>query len=213
MAPRHICIHSRHHRSRAQGCTFIIGNHLRRNQGAEAPTDRELRPVRPKPRESETRCKLTFMFLFGSVMIGESSKKRKATGPQLSGTPGEQRLRSPPPFIQSSLSNPPPGRKGGHKRQRSDVPWYRPSSHHHHHSEDPERGPRSVSPPRDGHPEFSQERYGGDSIKHSVSTLLTYEPSRSQFNPTHEPERPMPRRREEEGMPRERTPPRTSEQS
>jgi hypothetical protein len=79
--------------------------------------------------------------------------------------------------------------------------------------DDAERGPRSVSPPRDVMPEFSRDRYAADPSKHSVSTLLSHEPLRAQFNPSHESERSMARRREEEVLQRERTPPRTSEQS
>ncbi|KAM7208642.1 hypothetical protein V8F20_001065 [Naviculisporaceae sp. PSN 640] len=51
-----------------------------------------------------------------------------ATGPQPAAPPPSttQRFRSPPPFSHSAgLSNPPPGRRRGHSRQRSDLGTYR----------------------------------------------------------------------------------------
>ncbi|KAK4212211.1 hypothetical protein QBC37DRAFT_466217 [Rhypophila decipiens] len=59
---------------------------------------------------------------------GESPRKRKATGPQPAAPPPSvtQRFRSPPPFSHSvGLANPPPGRRRGHSRQRSDLGTYR----------------------------------------------------------------------------------------
>ena len=60
--------------------------------------------------------------------VGESPRKRKATGPQTAAPPpsSAQRFRSPT-FSHSgaSLSNPPAGRKRGHSRQRSDLGSYR----------------------------------------------------------------------------------------
>ncbi|QUC23962.1 uncharacterized protein UV8b_08203 [Ustilaginoidea virens] len=138
---------------------------------------------------------------------GESSKKRKALGPpQPGGTPGGQPLRSPPPFIQSTFANPPPGRKGGHKRQRSDVSWYRPQGYH---VEESERAPRPVTPIRDVKAEFSRERYVADPSRHSVSTLLSHETetSRSHYPMSHDHDRSLPRRREHEGSHRERMSP------
>ncbi|QPG94551.1 hypothetical protein C2857_006356 [Epichloe festucae Fl1] len=150
---------------------------------------------------------------------GNPNKKRKATGSQSAETPGEQRLRSPPPFIQSTLSNPPPARRGGHKRQKSDVTWYRPAGYHS--MEEAERAPpppHGLTPNRDVKAEFPrQERYLGESSRHSVSTLLTHdasgrhsrEASRCHFQSAHEDDRQIaPRHREEVGMRRERGSPR-----
>ncbi len=60
-------------------------------------------------------------------VVGDSPRKRKATGPQQAAPPpsSTQRLKSPP-FAHSALSNPPPGRRRGHSRQRSDLGSYRP---------------------------------------------------------------------------------------
>ncbi|KAH8842441.1 hypothetical protein MCOR27_011696 [Pyricularia oryzae] len=66
-------------------------------------------------------------------LVGESPRKRKATGPQPAAPPpGTQpRIPSPPSFQHgppsSSLANPPPGRRRGpgHVRQRSDISLYR----------------------------------------------------------------------------------------
>ncbi|KAL2174250.1 uncharacterized protein P884DRAFT_209456 [Thermothelomyces heterothallicus CBS 202.75] len=59
---------------------------------------------------------------------GESPRKRKAPGPQQPAPPPStttHRHRSPP-FLQATrLSNPPPGRRRGHSRQRSDLGSYR----------------------------------------------------------------------------------------
>lgn len=62
--------------------------------------------------------------------VGESPRKRKAAGPQQAAPPPttHQRFKSPPSFSQntgSTISNPPPGRRRGHSRQRSDVSTYR----------------------------------------------------------------------------------------
>ncbi|KAG5949396.1 hypothetical protein E4U60_005587 [Claviceps pazoutovae] len=152
---------------------------------------------------------------------GDASRKRKVSGPQSTGTPGEQRLRSPPPFIQTTLSNPPPMRRGGHKRQKSsDVSWYRPGTYHN--VEDSERAPGPPRPPqgetptRDVKVEYPrQERYAGESSRHSVSALITHDapvsgphsreaPSRSRYSSTHEDDRPGPRHREEVSLRRER---------
>ncbi|KAG5917149.1 hypothetical protein E4U42_007374 [Claviceps africana] len=115
---------------------------------------------------------------------GDVIRKRKGTGPQPSETPGEQRPRSPPPFIQSTLSNPPPARKGGggHKRQKSDVSWYRSAGFHT--MEEPERTPpppsplQGITPARDVKAEFPrQERYAREPSRQSVSTLLSHDAS------------------------------------
>ncbi|KAK0651250.1 hypothetical protein B0T16DRAFT_321704 [Cercophora newfieldiana] len=59
--------------------------------------------------------------------IGESPRKRKAPGPQQPAPPpsSSQRFRSPPFSHSTGLSNPPPGRRRGHSRQRSDLGSYR----------------------------------------------------------------------------------------
>ncbi|KAK4143001.1 uncharacterized protein C8A04DRAFT_12786 [Dichotomopilus funicola] len=60
--------------------------------------------------------------------VGESPRKRKAPGSQQPQPPpsSSNRHRSPP-FLQSTgLSNPPPGRRRAHSRQRSDLSSYRP---------------------------------------------------------------------------------------
>ncbi|KAK4458729.1 hypothetical protein QBC42DRAFT_308358 [Cladorrhinum samala] len=59
--------------------------------------------------------------------VGESPRKRKAAGPQPPVPPPStmQRVRSPTFSQSATLSNPPPGRKRGHSRQRSDVGTYR----------------------------------------------------------------------------------------
>ncbi|AEO71401.1 uncharacterized protein THITE_124386 [Thermothielavioides terrestris NRRL 8126] len=62
--------------------------------------------------------------------VGESPRKRKAPGPQQPAPPPTttltgQRHRSPPFSHSTGLSNPPPGRRRGHARQRSDLESYR----------------------------------------------------------------------------------------
>ncbi|KAK4228499.1 hypothetical protein QBC38DRAFT_361754 [Podospora fimiseda] len=59
----------------------------------------------------------------------ESPRKRKAVGPPQVPPPSTmQRLRSPTFSQSAALSNPPPGRRRGHSRQRSDVGTYRSGS-------------------------------------------------------------------------------------
>ncbi|KAK3905372.1 hypothetical protein C8A05DRAFT_12805 [Staphylotrichum tortipilum] len=60
--------------------------------------------------------------------VGESPRKRKAPGPQQPAPPPTTHRQRSPPFSHSTgLSNPPPGRRRGHSRQRSDVgSAYRP---------------------------------------------------------------------------------------
>ncbi|KAI1878770.1 hypothetical protein JX265_002947 [Neoarthrinium moseri] len=60
----------------------------------------------------------------------DSPRKRKATGPQQAAPPpNTQASRRSPPFGHSmgpsTISNPPPGRRRGHSRQRSDISSYR----------------------------------------------------------------------------------------
>ncbi|PHH64142.1 hypothetical protein CDD82_1803 [Ophiocordyceps australis] len=109
---------------------------------------------------------------------GESQRKRRSAA--LSQQPSsEPRLRSPPAFIQSSLSNPPPGRRS-HKRQRSDVSWYRsPGGQAQGHlADEPDRASRARSPSRgEAHIDFSREPRTTESRKHSVSALLSQDAS------------------------------------
>ncbi|KAK3344048.1 hypothetical protein B0T25DRAFT_315969 [Lasiosphaeria hispida] len=63
----------------------------------------------------------------GTPSVEESPRKRKAPGPQPPIPPpsSSQRFRSPPFSHSTGLSNPPPGRRRGHSRQRSDLGSYR----------------------------------------------------------------------------------------
>ncbi|GAB1313270.1 hypothetical protein MFIFM68171_03480 [Madurella fahalii] len=60
--------------------------------------------------------------------VGGSPRKRKAAGSQQPAPPPStaQHLRSPPFSHSAGLANPPPGRRRGHSRQRSDLGSYRP---------------------------------------------------------------------------------------
>ncbi|KAK8130189.1 hypothetical protein PG999_002569 [Apiospora kogelbergensis] len=111
----------------------------------------------------------------------DSPRKRKATGPPPPAAPGPSsqiRYRSPP-FSQSggpsTLGNPPPGRRRGHSRQRSDISAYRSTR-----GRGDSFGPgRAMSPglgtPREGGvPEGGSMQPRGT---HSVSSLLSDQPS------------------------------------
>ncbi|KAI0882446.1 uncharacterized protein GGS22DRAFT_191033 [Annulohypoxylon maeteangense] len=112
----------------------------------------------------------------------ESPKKRKATGPQQPAPPPSQpRFRSPP-FGQhggSTLSNPPPGRRRGHSRQRSDISSYRSAGRGRIESFGPHRGlSPGLGPSREaGMGESSQQQQQPRSGAHSVSSLLSDQPS------------------------------------
>ncbi|PNP42840.1 hypothetical protein TGAMA5MH_05584 [Trichoderma gamsii] len=134
---------------------------------------------------------------------GEAQKKRKTTGgmsQQVPRAPSEDRFRSPPPFAQASSSNPASPSRRSHKRQRSDVSWYRPSNQMY--SEDPDR-PRARTPTQA--PSWGptpREREESRSAKQSVSSLLSREPDDSGGLPRQgpqpprlEPPAPMPRAR------------------
>ncbi|KAK8133966.1 hypothetical protein PG984_005978 [Apiospora sp. TS-2023a] len=110
----------------------------------------------------------------------DSPRKRKATGPPPPAAPGPSsqqiRYRSPP-FSQSggpsTLGNPPPGRRRGHSRQRSDISAYRSTR-----GRGDSFGPgRAMSPglgtPREGGEGGSMQPRG----THSVSSLLSDQPS------------------------------------
>ncbi|KAK7980634.1 hypothetical protein PG989_013091 [Apiospora arundinis] len=111
----------------------------------------------------------------------DSPRKRKATGPPppaAQGPSSQVRYRSPP-FSQSggpsTLGNPPPGRRRGHSRQRSDISAYRSTR-----GRGDSFGPgRAMSPglgtPREGGaPEGGSMQPRGT---HSVSSLLSDQPS------------------------------------
>lgn len=90
---------------------------------------------------------------------GETSKKRK------SGPSSEQQTRSPPP----ASNNPGPNRRG-HKRQRSDMSWYRSTGQER--AEESDRSVREASPAQ-----VSRERSRSEVGKHPVSLMLSNEPS------------------------------------
>ncbi|KAI0378456.1 hypothetical protein F5Y04DRAFT_291030 [Hypomontagnella monticulosa] len=108
----------------------------------------------------------------------ESPKKRKATGPQPAAPPPSQARFRSPPFGQhgSTLSNPPPGRRRGHSRQRSDVSSYRSAGRGRYDHFGPHRGlsPGPGAPREGGMGESSQQPR---SSAHSVSSLLSDQPS------------------------------------
>ncbi|KAI0137372.1 hypothetical protein BJ170DRAFT_590304 [Xylariales sp. AK1849] len=111
----------------------------------------------------------------------DSPRKRKATGPQPAAPPPntQARYRSPP-FNQSAgssaLSNPPPGRRRGHSRQRSDVSTYRPTGRSRGESFGPARAlSPSLGTPREGVPLDASIQTR--SSAHSVSSLLSDHPS------------------------------------
>ncbi|CAM1503975.1 Fc.00g015660.m01.CDS01 [Cosmosporella sp. VM-42] len=114
---------------------------------------------------------------------GETPRKRKATGQHApSPTRADTRFRSPPPFVQSSLSNPTRARRG-HTRQRSDMSSYRePGRSRRESFGGPLRGlsPIRSSAPgpsqRPSHERGSSERERSESQKHSVSSMLSEEP-------------------------------------
>ena len=118
----------------------------------------------------------------------ESPRKRKATGPQQAApAPTSQaRARSPPfgPSGSSTLSNPPPGRRRGHSRQRSDISSYRPTARGRGETfGGPYRGPSPGFGAREGAAaESSQAAQQTRSSAHSVSSLLSDQPSSPRFS-------------------------------
>ncbi|KAI0194681.1 hypothetical protein EV127DRAFT_508950 [Xylaria flabelliformis] len=126
----------------------------------------------------------------------DSPKKRKATGPQQSvPPPGQRRSRSPtfgPQASTSVLSNPPPGRRRGHSRQRSDISAYRSTGRNRGES----FGPHGGFSPGVGAPivgtsrettfaePYQQQPPRGS---HSVSSMLSDQPSSSRFPPDVRP--------------------------
>ncbi|KAK6226192.1 hypothetical protein QIS74_02239 [Colletotrichum tabaci] len=118
---------------------------------------------------------------------GESPRnKRKATSPQQAPPPPSQhRLRSPPFHGGSTLGNPPPGRRRGHSRQHSDLSSYRPTGRGRRDSYGTSRGmsPQVASfgtSPEHGESTYGQQQQQSKSVGgHSVSSLLSEEPSRA----------------------------------
>ena len=98
------------------------------------------------------------------ILVGDGPKKRKAAG--------EQQTRSPPPFASSSSSNTTGHNTKGHKRQRSDVSWYRPSYGAQDRTEESDSAVREKSPPSS-----SRERARSEAGKHSVPSLLSADPA------------------------------------
>ncbi|KAF4777104.1 hypothetical protein HER10_EVM0011541 [Colletotrichum scovillei] len=130
---------------------------------------------------------------------GESPRnKRKATGPQPAPPPPSQhqRLRSPPFHGGSTLENPPPGRRRGHTRQRSDLSSYRPTGRGRGESFGTPRGMSPQVASFSTAPEYGsassvsaqqqQQQQAPRSVGgHSVSSLLSEEPSHAaQYGPT-----------------------------
>ncbi|KIL91386.1 hypothetical protein FAVG1_05002 [Fusarium avenaceum] len=112
------------------------------------------------------------------VTIGETPRKRKATGQHHAPSPtrSEQRYRSPPPFSQSSLSNAPfRGSRRGHSRQRSDMSPFRVTGPGRSRRESFGGPLRRRSPIRSSTPMPYQNRQGSEQ-KQSVSAMLSEEP-------------------------------------
>ncbi|KAI1347232.1 hypothetical protein F5Y01DRAFT_307720 [Xylaria sp. FL0043] len=126
----------------------------------------------------------------------DSPKKRKATGPQHAAPPPSQRRSRSPTFGQqtgtSVLSNPPPGRRRGHSRQRSDISAYRSTGR----SRGEPFGPHGGFSPGVGNPVVGTTRettfaepYQQPRSGHSVSSMLSDQPSRypSDVRPSGQP--------------------------
>lgn len=121
----------------------------------------------------------------------ESPKKRKATGPQQPAPPPSQTRFRSPPFGHggSTLSNPPPGRRRGHSRQRSDISSYRSAGRGRIEPFGPQRGlSPGLGPSREAgggessqhqqqHQQQQQQQQQPRSGAHSVSSLLSDQPS------------------------------------
>ena len=112
----------------------------------------------------------------------ESPRKRKATGPQPAAPAPPQARNRSPPFSQQ-ISNPPPGRRRGHSRQRSDISSYRPIGRGRGESFGHYRGPSpGFGSSREGTmAESSQAPPQPRSSAHSVSSLLSDQPSPPRF--------------------------------
>ncbi|KAI0402381.1 hypothetical protein F4802DRAFT_374334 [Xylaria palmicola] len=126
----------------------------------------------------------------------DSPKKRKATGPQHAAPPPSQRRSRSPTFghqpTTSVLSNPPPGRRRGHSRQRSDISAYRSAGR----SRGEPFGPPGGFSPGVGTPVVGTSRettfaepYQQARGSHSVSSMLSEQPP-SRFAPDVRPPGP-----------------------
>ncbi|KAI1422772.1 hypothetical protein F5Y12DRAFT_786493 [Xylaria sp. FL1777] len=127
----------------------------------------------------------------------DSPKKRKATGPQHAIPPPSQRRSRSPTFGQqvstSVLSNPPPGRRRGHSRQRSDISAYRSTGR----SRGEPFGQHGGFSPGVGNPVVGTTRettfaepYQQPRSSHSVSSMLSDQPSTrysSDIRPSEQP--------------------------
>lgn len=119
-------------------------------------------------------------------MVGDTPKKRKATGqPTASPTRGETRFRSPPTFGHGGLSTTARPRRG-HTRQRSDMSSYRSSESGRSRRESfggPLRGmspiPSSALGSSQGPSRESGSSERSEPPKHSVSSMLSEEPRQS----------------------------------
>lgn len=114
-------------------------------------------------------------------VLVDSPRKRKATGPQQAAPPpNTQASRRSPPFVYSAglstLSNPPPGRRHGHSRQRSDYSSYRPTGRGRGDSYGPSR-PHTpgLGTPVEGVPLESSVQARTNT--HTVSSMLSEHPS------------------------------------
>ncbi|KAF4448726.1 hypothetical protein F53441_7905 [Fusarium austroafricanum] len=115
------------------------------------------------------------------VTIGETPRKRKATGQHHAPSPtrSEQRYRSPPPLSQSSLSNAAfRGSRRGHSRQRSDMSPFRVTGPGRSRRESFGGPLRRMSPIRSSTPMPPQDRLGSERSeqRQSVSAMLSEEP-------------------------------------
>lgn len=149
-------------------------------------------------------------------LTGETHRKRKTAASQQQHhhphqqqqqplqAASEQRLRSPPTFSHSSQSNQATVRRT-HKRQRSDVAWYRPPGQGQ--AEEPEHAGPTRTPSRGADTDSPREAYGAEGKMHPVSALLSREPAegpRSHFYLGYGPQAPVAERRDDEGVARER---------
>ena len=117
------------------------------------------------------------------VNSADSPRKRKATGAQHAAPPPNQRRSRSPTFGQqtstSVLSNPPPGRRRGHSRQRSDISAYlssargRAEPYGQHGGFTPGVGTPVVGTTRET---TFAEPYQQSRSSHSVSSMLSDQP-------------------------------------
>jgi hypothetical protein len=164
-------------RSLARPSFFTTGSHRRRKRAA-VRIGPELPLVRLRQKESAILLKANVDL----ATIGDAPKKRKAIGPMPGPASTDQRLRSPPPFSQSTSSASQGGRKG-HKRQKSDMSWYQSSSSGQSRVEESDRTTRGASPIQVSRLGATHERSRSEAGRHSVSSLLSAEPVDSSSAP------------------------------